>query len=76
MTAPPPRYATAMRPSPAREAPHEIRMRVVDEAGAGDPMVISGPATDPALARGDDGLIAVAYRGGGAVMVQFARCAE
>ncbi|UJR85569.1 Hypothetical protein I5071_76490 [Sandaracinus amylolyticus] len=69
-------FAAEAPTAAAREAPHEIRMRVVDERGAGDPMVIPGPATDPALARGDDALIAVAYRGGGAVMVQFARCAE
>lgn len=60
----------------ARDAPHEIRLRVVDEAGAGDPLVLGRPSTDPALARREDGLIAIAYRVGQGLWVHFARCAE
>lgn len=59
-----------------RSAPHEIRLRVVDDAGAGDPVVVPAPATEPALARGADGLLAIAYRSGSAVLLHFARCAE
>jgi hypothetical protein len=67
----------AEAPSAAvRDAPHEIRLRVVDDSGAGDPLVLGGPATDPSLARRDDGLIAIAYRVGQGVWVHFARCAE
>lgn len=57
-------------------APHEVRLRRVDAEGAGDPLVIAAPATDPAIARRSDGLIAVAYRTGAAVVLQYARCAE
>ncbi len=67
----------AEAPSAAtRDAPHEIRLRVVDDSGAGDPLVLGGPATDPSLARRDDGLIGIAYRVDQGVWVHFARCAE
>jgi hypothetical protein len=58
------------------DAPHEIRIRVVSEAGVGEPLVIAAPAADPALARRDDGLIAIAYRSEGEVRVHFLRCAD
>lgn len=69
-------FAVEAPTATTREAPHEVRLRVVDESGAGDPLVLAGPANDPSIARREDGLIAIAYRSGAAVLVHFARCAE
>lgn len=69
-------FAVEAPTATTREAPHEVRLRVVDDGGAGDPLVLAAPATDPAIARREDGLLAIAYRSGSAVLVHFARCAE
>lgn len=69
-------FAVEAPSAAAEHAPHEVRMRRVDDAGPGDPLVVASPATDPALARRADGLLAVAYRSGDTLLVHFARCAE
>lgn len=66
----------AQAPSAADpRAPHEVRLRVVDERGIGEPLRVGPPAREPSLARRQDGLIALAYRAGEAVMLHFVRCA-
>ena len=69
-------FATEAPTAAATDAPHEIRLRRVDDRGAGDPLVLAAPATDPTLARRADGLLAIAHRSGRSVVVQLARCAD
>jgi hypothetical protein len=69
-------FAAEAPSAAAADAPHEIRVRQIDDAGLGEPLVLAAPATDPALARRDDGLIAIAHRRGDEVRVHFARCAD
>jgi hypothetical protein len=59
-----------------REAPHEVRVRVAGAQGAGDPLVLPTPSTDPSLALGENDLVALAYRSSDSIRVHFVRCAE
>lgn len=70
-------FAADAPTGPGRDPPHEIHVRRVDAEGAGPELVLRGPdgtAAHAAIARRDDGTVAIAFSAASGVYVQTARC--